>query len=423
MKILLPFFALLALACNDKPDPVGPPDDQDPPVAAGKMSAVTDAFTVELREVPPYHTGGDFSFRIVFSEGFAVSYRTIRDHLFTVEGGFVRRAHREGSIKNKQWQIVVETNGSVDVTLSFDPPDHCGAQSICSNDDVQLSDLPADFTVPYQLSSQTQVSNANPYNEYPVHIGCGHYDDGGGENQDLTDSDGWPDAYILSYHTDKAQHIPAYNAECDANWPTNYLPAGCRYDQDAQFNMDLHWGSKVHRNRLTINNGNPLPDGLSQTVTYRRARPGSEYRPDVTSGHEDYDHVVERRAYYQAQYVACNEAAGNTDPANYDNPCTTTSEVDYSSFSVSWEVEEDVYNSSCTDFGVRVSCGNAACRDNYEVSNSHPGDGTMWDFRLKRYQHDDKYYFGGVIENPEGDTGFKFKEGGSYIVSVYQKGG
>ena len=51
--------------------------------------------TASFESVPTSHNGsGEFRFRIAFSEEFSLSYKTLRDHAFTVEGGKVTGARR-----------------------------------------------------------------------------------------------------------------------------------------------------------------------------------------------------------------------------------------------------------------------------------------------------------------------------------------
>ena len=55
------------------------------------------ALTAEFRDVPREHDGSStFTVEVHFSEAPKISYRTVRDHLFTVGGGKVTRARRVG---------------------------------------------------------------------------------------------------------------------------------------------------------------------------------------------------------------------------------------------------------------------------------------------------------------------------------------
>ena len=79
-------------------------------------SAATDAvaglppppLTASLENVATSHDGENtFTFELRFSEEFGVSYRTLRDHAFTVTGGTVKNAQRASKPSNIHWRITV----------------------------------------------------------------------------------------------------------------------------------------------------------------------------------------------------------------------------------------------------------------------------------------------------------------------------
>ena len=77
------------------------------------------AVLAELLGVPKEHDGSStFSFELHFSEAPKVSYRTVRDSLFTVGGGNITRARRVTKGSNLAFEVTVEPDGVDDVTLS-----------------------------------------------------------------------------------------------------------------------------------------------------------------------------------------------------------------------------------------------------------------------------------------------------------------
>ena len=91
--------------------------------------------------VPSSHDGSStFTFELRFSEEFPVSYRTLRDHAFTVTGGEVTKARRLERGKNVNWEITVTPGSSADVVIVLNATTDCDAQgAICTADDRKLS--------------------------------------------------------------------------------------------------------------------------------------------------------------------------------------------------------------------------------------------------------------------------------------------
>ena len=112
-------------------------------VAATPNSAATGALTASFESVPMSHNGSDnFKFRIAFSEeletGF--SYKTLRDHVFTVEGGTVVGARRLVSGSNIGWEVSIDPDSNGDVTITLPATTDCDAQgAICAEDGTMLS--------------------------------------------------------------------------------------------------------------------------------------------------------------------------------------------------------------------------------------------------------------------------------------------
>ena len=81
-----------------------------------------------------------FTFELRFSEEFGISYKTLRDHAFTVTGGTVRKAQRLEQGSNIGWRITVRPDGNGDVTIVPPETTDCDAQgAICTEDGRKLS--------------------------------------------------------------------------------------------------------------------------------------------------------------------------------------------------------------------------------------------------------------------------------------------
>ena len=113
---------------------------------ASAATAVVEAapfppLTASLDNVATSHDGESvFTFELRFSEEFGLSYKTLRDHAFTVTGGAVRKAQRLEQGSDIGWQITVrpDRNGDVTVVLSVTTDcDDLGA--ICTEDGRMLS--------------------------------------------------------------------------------------------------------------------------------------------------------------------------------------------------------------------------------------------------------------------------------------------
>ena len=68
------------------------------------------------------------------------SYKTLRDHAFTVTGGEVFKARRLEKGKNVRWEIHVRPDSSGNVTIVLPITEDCDAQgAICTGDGRPLS--------------------------------------------------------------------------------------------------------------------------------------------------------------------------------------------------------------------------------------------------------------------------------------------
>ena len=108
--------------------------------ATDAVAAATELLTASFEGVPAEHAGqGSFSFRVAFSDGISISYKTVRDASFTVTGGDVTQASRVDG-RRDLWRITVEPDSDEAVTVRLPETTDCGASgAICTGDGRPLS--------------------------------------------------------------------------------------------------------------------------------------------------------------------------------------------------------------------------------------------------------------------------------------------
>ena len=131
----------------------GPEDDDDEGID----------LTASFSGVPATHAGPgeQFTFDLSFSENPEISYKTLRDHSFTVTGGDVKKAKRKTQGSNQNWTITIELTGWGDVSLTLPGGRACTATgAICTADNRQLSNsLNATVQGPAALSVADASAN------------------------------------------------------------------------------------------------------------------------------------------------------------------------------------------------------------------------------------------------------------------------
>ena len=97
--------------------------------------------TASLENIATSHDGENaFTFELRFSEEFNLSYKTLRDHAFTVTGGQVTEARRLVPRSNVGWEIHVQPDGDGTVTIVLPATTDCTAEgAICTQDGRKLS--------------------------------------------------------------------------------------------------------------------------------------------------------------------------------------------------------------------------------------------------------------------------------------------
>ena len=105
-------------------------------VATVAVASAPTPLTGTIHGAPGSHNGqAVFKFELRFSEDPKedFSYKTLRDHAFTVTGGTVTGARRLVSGKNLRWEITVQPSGNADVTVELPATTNCAAQgAICT---------------------------------------------------------------------------------------------------------------------------------------------------------------------------------------------------------------------------------------------------------------------------------------------------
>ena len=109
--------------------------------ATVSVAAAPVPLTVSLTSEPTSHDGTrEFTFHIQFSEQVKLSYKTLRDHAFTVTGGSVKGAGRMNRPSNISWRITIQPDGNGAVTIVLPITTDCeAAGAVCTGDGRKLS--------------------------------------------------------------------------------------------------------------------------------------------------------------------------------------------------------------------------------------------------------------------------------------------
>ena len=109
--------------------------------ATDAVAPAPDPLTAQFLDTPSSHDGQTaFTFELRFSEEFLLSYKTLRDHAFTVTGGEVTKARRLEKPGNVRWEIHLSPDGDGDVTVLLPVTTDCAASgAICTEDERKLS--------------------------------------------------------------------------------------------------------------------------------------------------------------------------------------------------------------------------------------------------------------------------------------------
>ena len=132
--------------------------------ATAAVTAGPTPLTASIHDAPENHDGqNSFTFELRFSEepDPEFSYRTLRDHSFTVTGGAVTNARRLAPPGNVRWEITVLPDSEVEVTVVLPVTADCENEgAICTGDGRMLSAV-ATLTVggPVEEEEHTPAEN------------------------------------------------------------------------------------------------------------------------------------------------------------------------------------------------------------------------------------------------------------------------
>ena len=152
------------------------PDEEPPPESTETAET---PLTAAIHDAPESHDGEKkFTFELRFSEDPKedFSYKTLRDHAFTVTRGTVAGARRldgDSDTRNIKWEISVTPDSNADVTVELPATTDCNAQgAICTEDGTMLSS-PLKFTVkgpPLTASFESVPTSHNGSGEFRFRI-------------------------------------------------------------------------------------------------------------------------------------------------------------------------------------------------------------------------------------------------------------
>ena len=164
------------------------PDEEPPPKSTATreareaqeaQEAAETPLIAVIHDAPESHDGEKrFTFELRFSEDPKedFSYKTLRDHAFTVTGGTVAGARRldgDSDTPNIRWEISVSPDSNADVTVELPATEDCEAQgAICTEDGTMLSS-PLKFTVkgpPLTASFESAPTSHNGSDSFRIRI-------------------------------------------------------------------------------------------------------------------------------------------------------------------------------------------------------------------------------------------------------------
>ena len=131
-------------------------------LTSAATASVIPQLSATIREAPDTHDGTEFTFELRFSETpkRLFSYKTLRDHAFTVTGGEVAHVRRLERGKNIRWEITVRPTSDDSVTVELPATTDCDAEgAICTDDRRVLIAMPA-TVIPGPNQQITQNSAA-----------------------------------------------------------------------------------------------------------------------------------------------------------------------------------------------------------------------------------------------------------------------
>ena len=167
------------------------PDEETPPKSTATreareaqgaqeaQEAAETPLTAAIHDAPESHDGEKrFTFELRFSEDPKedFSYKTLRDHAFTVTRGTVAGARRldgGSDTRNIKWEISVTPDSNANVTVELPATEDCEAQGAICTDDGRVLSSPLEFTVkgpPLTASTVSVPTSHNGSGEFRFRI-------------------------------------------------------------------------------------------------------------------------------------------------------------------------------------------------------------------------------------------------------------
>ena len=104
--------------------------------------------TASIQDRPESHDGQNaFTFELRFSEEFDLSYRTLRDHAFTVTGGSILKAKRVDRSSNVRWHITTGPDSDGNVTIVLPVTEDCADDGAICTEDGRMLERRVELTV------------------------------------------------------------------------------------------------------------------------------------------------------------------------------------------------------------------------------------------------------------------------------------
>ena len=88
------------------------------PPAPAEAQDFGDLPAARMEQLPIWHGGSPFTFELHFAENTSLSFLTVRDEMFEVDGGGITRASRIDKSSNQSWEVHVSPDGFGDVSIS-----------------------------------------------------------------------------------------------------------------------------------------------------------------------------------------------------------------------------------------------------------------------------------------------------------------
>ena len=97
------------------------------------------SLTANFDTLPSSHNGSEFTFRVRFSEAISTSYRTLREHSFSVTNADITRARRING-NSAHWEMTVVPSNNNDIAIVLEANRACNITgAVCTSNGTRLS--------------------------------------------------------------------------------------------------------------------------------------------------------------------------------------------------------------------------------------------------------------------------------------------